>query len=75
MTPENGCHFVYFFDVLHEAERYELLFIMKRDSEPGQEVLSINIHKMNILLSNLTVKDIEEEAQFLKSIRLKSDAF
>jgi hypothetical protein len=28
-----------------------------RTSEPGEEVLSINIHEVNILLSNLTLKD------------------
>ncbi len=34
---------------------------MRRTSELGEEVLSINIHKMNILLSNLTLKDTETE--------------
>jgi len=29
--------------------------------ELGEEVLSTNIHKVNILLSNLTLKDIKKE--------------
>ncbi len=33
----------------------------RQNREAGEEVLSINIHKMNILLSNLTLKDIETE--------------
>jgi hypothetical protein len=33
----------------------------KQNREAGEEVLSINIHEMNILLSNLTLKDVETE--------------
>lgn len=44
------------------SERSELRNLTLKDVEDeGGEVLSINIHEMNILLSNLTLKDIEKE--------------
>jgi hypothetical protein len=37
-----------------EAERCESPLPWAMNREPGEEVLSINIHEVNILLSNLT---------------------
>ena len=53
--------FFYYLNILYEPERCEGLLLMPWTSEAGEEVLSINIHYVNILLSNLTLKDIQKK--------------
>lgn len=50
------------FGLLYEPERCEERRPSATNREAGQEVLSTNIYEVNILLSNLTVEEENEDA-------------